>query len=542
MNNESSTLSENEAENRFLSNQWVNYTNTDIQKIKRHLLTVKYFIETQYNLEYYFTEKEYNYLISLTDLLYNQRSKTMIRYGTPCKYIKGLLTSMFIDKEKIKTESDIRDLYKLRFLSVFKNRDPKNYGDFVPYMTNESKLENSLSYHMLNEEGVTNLKELCWLLQSVVPKIEFCPILIKVIALSLIFLSKEESFLCLKSIMINDYNMKDVYMLRFKFRFSFEENKKIVKAFIESFQSSTKNIGREITDKFNKLCFDFEMLIEDMIFNFFFDYLNFTFLTVFFMCFMREGTKMFFRFIYAIFKSLKSDIIDIDNKDNVISTIKEKCFQLKDINAFLKLAFSYKINHYNNKFNDIKIFEQFKNKINLNYYIPTIDGESNIINDEYIFKLWNIFPINYSTRDAKLIYSSDFFERNLSKIYEICSNSENSCLNSLVLIETSNNEQFGLLMSTPFDNKRGTFYSPSYISLLSFKPELKIYERKKNENVLLCDEDKIIIGLDKIGPSLQIEKDLLIGFSYPSEVFGNLQSLSKDSIFQIEKIEIYSLY
>ena len=542
MKDESSTLSENEAENRFLSNQWVNYVNADIDKIKKHLLTVKYFIETQYNLEYYFTEKEYNYLISLPDLISNQRSKTMIRYGTPCKYIKGLLTSFFIDKTKIKTEEDTKELYKVRFLSVFKNRDPKNYGEFVPYMTNEAKLENSITYHMLNENGVTNLKELCWLLQSVVPKIEFCPLLIKVISLCLIFLSKEETFLCLKSIMINDYNMKDVFMLRFKFRFTFEENKKIVKAFVKSFQSSTKNIGREIREKFNKLSFDFEKLIEDMIFNFFFDYLNFTFLTVFFMCFMREGTKMFFRFLYAIFKSIKNDIIDIDNKENVIKTIKEKCFQLKDINAFLKLAFSYKINHYNNKFNDIKIFEQFKNKINLNYYIPTIDGESNIISDEDIFKLWNIFPINYSTRDAKLIYSSDFFDRNLSKIYEICSNSENSCLNSLVFIETANKEKFGLLMSTPFDSKRENFYTPSYISILSIKPTLKIYEKKKNENVLLCDEDKIIIGLDTKGPSIQIEKDLILGFSFPSEVFGNIESLTKDSSFQIEKMEIYSLY
>ena len=240
MKDESSTLSENEAENRFLSNQWVNYSNSGIEKIKKHLLTVKYFIETQYNLEYYFTEKEYNYLISLPDLISNQRSKTMIRYGTPCKYIKGLLTSFFIDKTKIKTEEDTKELYKVRFLSVFKNRDPKNYGEFVPYMTNEAKLENSITYHMLNENGVTNLKELCWLLQSVVPKIEFCPLLIKVISLCLIFLSKEETFLCLKSIMINDYNMKDVFMLRFKFRFTFEENKKIVKAFVKSFQVAQK--------------------------------------------------------------------------------------------------------------------------------------------------------------------------------------------------------------------------------------------------------------------------------------------------------------
>ena len=53
---------------------------------------------------------------------------------------------------------------------------------------------------------------------------------------------------------------------------------------------------------------------------------------------------------------------------------------------------------------------------------------------------------------------------------------------------------------------------------------------------------KIIIGLDTKGPSIQIEKNLILGFSFPSEVFGNIESLTKDSSFQIEKMEIYSLY
>ena len=51
-----------------------------------------------------------------------------------------------------------------------------------------------------------------------------------------------------------------------------------------------------------------------------------------------------------------------------------------------------------------------------------------------------------------------------------------------------------------------------------------------------------MIGLDTKGPSIQIEKDLILGFSFPSEVFGNIESLTKDSSFQIEKLEIYSLY
>ena len=42
-------------------------------------------------------------------------------------------------------------------------------------------------------------------------------------------------------------------MPRFKFRFSFEENYKIVHAFIKAFTQSTKNIGMEINIPFNQV-------------------------------------------------------------------------------------------------------------------------------------------------------------------------------------------------------------------------------------------------------------------------------------------------
>ena len=536
-------ITENEAENVFLSSLWINHKNAKVDIIKSKIYNIKNFVETQNNFEYYFTENEYNILLSLSNLKESNRSKTMIRYGVPCKYIKGLINSMFIDKEKIRNNNEMKELYKIRFFSVFKNRDPKNYGDYVPYMTNESKLEESISYTFLNEEGINNLKELCWLLYSVIPKIEFCPYLINVISLCLVFMDKEETFFCLKNIILNDYNRKDLNMLRFKFRFSFEENYKIVHAFIKAFTQSTKNIGMEITNKMEKINFQFENLIQDMFFNFYFDYFNFTFLTVFLMCFLREGTKIFYRFAYAIFKTLRKEILEIGNPKEVISTIREKCFQLKDINSFLKYAFYFKLNHYNNKFNEIEYFKTINNKININYYVPTIDRESNIVNDEDIFKLWNMFPSQYSNRDAKMIYSTDYFDKTFNKLYEICSMNENSCLNSLVLLETKEKEKLGVLMSSPFDKKREGFYSPSFIIVFTIKPQMKAYKKiKDNNNIVFCSDEKIIIGLDQQGPIIQIDSDMAIGFSFPTEVFGNEKSLTKNNSFQIEKLEIYSLY
>ena len=48
-----------------------------------------------------------------------------------------------------------------------------------------------------------------------------------------------------------------------------------------------------------------------------------------------------------------------------------------------------------------------------------MNGNSIILSDDDIFQLWNIFPSYYSLKDAKLIYSTEYFDKNLDKIYEI---------------------------------------------------------------------------------------------------------------------------
>jgi hypothetical protein len=82
---------ESEAENLFLSSSWINHSKySDIEKIRESFLNIKFFVENQKNLEYYFTESIFNYLIELKDLKNSYESKKYIRYGIPNKYIKGI--------------------------------------------------------------------------------------------------------------------------------------------------------------------------------------------------------------------------------------------------------------------------------------------------------------------------------------------------------------------------------------------------------------------------------------------------------------------
>ena len=363
-------------------------------------------------------------------------------------------------------------------------------------------------------------------------------------------MNKQETYFVLKHIILNDYNNNDNEYIRFRFKFTFEDNKKIVLAFIECFKKVTKNIAKDIINKFDKIGFNIEDLIEDMFFNFYIDYFNFTLLSILYTCFIREGVKIFYRFTYAIFKILKNDIMDIDNKDIVIQVIKEKCYEIRDIYLFLNYAFKFNVNHYNNEYNNIHISDKFISKVATNYYIPTIDGESNILTDDDFFKLWNMFPNNLMNKDALLIYSTNNYDKNLKLFYEICTDTQYSYSACIFIIDTTVNDKLVVLMSSPFNIKIEGFYNPSYIIIYKFMDNnILCYNLNTdcdafniNKKIICCCDDKIIIGMDDNGPALQIENNFTMGFSFATNLFNNQSPFTKDSSFIIKQIELFSLY
>lgn len=536
-------ISESEAENKLLSENWHSYSGfADLDKIKEAVISVKYYVDLQANLEYYVTESEMNYIFQKKDMLESLRVKKNIRIGIPIKYTRELILRLFnVDIKSTKED------YTTRFVSIFKNRDPKHIGDHVPYVSYYDTLEENLTFHFLNTQGLESCKELLWLLYSVVPCIEFSPLLLKIISLCLIFMSKHETYLCIKQLIITDYSMKNLNTLRFRLRFNYEENKRLVPSFIESFTTITANTGREISQKFEKLGFEFEILIEDMFFNLFYRYLNFCFLHRLFLLYLREGCKILYRTAFAILKMFKADILDIKRPENVIRTIKEKCFEMKDIDKFFTLMYSYGLTSKNNKYEEIKIVENFKPARDFNFYIPTINGESSILSDDEIFYLWSIFPVHLKLKDAKLIFSTSYHGYLLEKIYRCCSDPENSCFNACMVIMTKTNYVFGVIMSLPFDRNRTGYYKPSHTSLFIIRPFMQRYDViNPTEKMINCMEDKIIIGMGEEGPAIQIDKDLMIGFSHKSEIFGSPSlahtEVQSNNSFEIDKIEMFILY
>lgn len=540
-------VNENEAENMFLASQWLSYSQyINKEKLKESFLSTKHFIEAQLNLERYFTDSDYNHLLNLSELKQSSRCKSFIRAGTPCKFIRGIVMKMFIEGET--NEGDLKNIFNVRFLSVFKNREPGNFSEFVPYFSNNNDFEASLKLHWLNQKGVEALKEIMWLLNSIIPDIEYSPLIVYLTSISLLFMTKEETYCCLKNIIIQDFkNHEHISLLRFRFALTFEDNKKLILAFIECFTHHPKISSRELLAKFEKIGFNFEELIEDMFFTFFIEYFNFVFLTRFYMCFLSEGSKILFRVAYAVLITFTNEILEFKEKGQVIPLLKKKCFEMKNANEFFKLAFKFNLSRYNNKYSEVKFFGKIEKKNNIRYYIPIIEGESRILTDKEVFLLWNLFPSSYSEKEAKLIYSTDENKNTLEKIYEICNCSDYSCLSSLCIIKTNNDEKFGLLMSTPFDNKREGYYCPSFINLFTLKPKVEVFHLNENseiyseKKIITCNNEKIIVGIGEKGPAIEIDQDMKVGFTFPTEIFGNAESLAHNSDFIIDKIEIYSL-
>jgi hypothetical protein len=536
------TFTEQEAENKLLSEKWHTYSKmADLDKIK-YKLPIKYYLEVQSNLEYYCQESEINYILSKHSMQSSERTKYDIRHGIPIKYTHDIMLGLFNVDATLSHLPVLAENYKTRFISIFKNRDPKNLGEHVPYLSYFDTFEENLPYHFLNDKGIEACKELLWLLFSVVPSIEFCPFLLKIISFSLIFLTKEEVFAMVKNLIISDYSNNKLDGIRFRLRFNYEENKRLIPSFIECFLNITNKTGKELEQKFEKLGFEFEILVEDMFFTLFYEYFNFLFLHKIFLLYLREGVKVLFRIAYAILKTFKNEILEISNHESVIKTIKTKCNELKDLNVFFQLAFSFKITQYNNKYSEIKVIETFKPNKMVNYYIPTINGDSGILTDDDYFNLWSIFPNGFKTKDAKLIYSTEYHGHKLSKVYEICSDPDNSCFNSFFVIQTAN-EVFGAVMSLPFDRCRNGYYKPAHSNLFILKPVIQRFDIViPTDKLVLCSDDKIIIGLGELGPAIEIEKDLLMGFSYKSEIFNSPQLCEKGVSFGIEKLEIFILY
>ena len=539
------------------------------EKMEKKISSYKNFLEEYKKLEMVSTESAYKHVMSKKILLLSKNAKTLCRSGIQFKHFRNILLKMFnIEYSTEDFENKIKDVLKGRTFSDMEDQCPPSFTT--------KNFEESLPFHYLNEKGIEALKEIVWLLNGVLPKIEYSPTLLSVASLLLIFLNKEETYEVLRNIIESDQNVAELNKLRWHFRYNMLENIKLDLSIKTCILDLSKDVAYQL-----KLIEDMGLpmleLIQDMVETFFLDYVNFLGIFKFLSFFLLEGVKGIYRLVYAVISlcsmtseaqvynkkdSTKegllealSDKISVDAKikqrpkEEVLKIFKEKNNKIEKYFNLMDIATQWKLTHLNNnymyQFIPPAIRDNLPKLKNL-VYIPAFTPESRIIKRKEIPKLWELIPSDIKFCNGILLFDKEKNpECDLSTIYDVGEKLEDNS-KIFFLIQTTNDEVFGGIMEQNIKLKDNVKYLIPPISyLFGVRPEIKVYEPKNKEHdEIVCFEPGAIrYGYGKEGPAITINYDLNEGITEKNTVFGKdiclIKDYSDEGLFAIKGLEIY---
>ena len=470
------------------------------------------------------TDEEFNFIYTQKNFYKSQNVKELFRKGIPIKYIK-----IFI--QKLLNLENCKENYNFKFSMIFKNLDTSHIGDYVPYYygKKKTKLKEILSIHYLNEEGIKQLKIIMWLISDLVPKIEYSPFLVKICSILLTIFEKEEAFETMRTLIDMNYDPSEIYKLRWHFRYSFAENKKLVESIKIFLENQSDNI-KELFDIFRNKGLDPLLLINEFVESLFLDFLNFYGILRFICIFLYEGVKALYRVSYGILNYIyEKNLGEMKNcRKDLISELKRIIFNTFDYNKIFEDAFNLQLSRFNNGYikgdngeeiNELEIpfecaskyykndnceeesnsekeklkqkqIEQVKQpKKNHNYisnfYLPSIEPKSNILTGKYIFKLWPKLPKKFRKYNLVTIYSLSRKKINMKSILEL-SNKYPKNLKIMILIETEQEELFGMILPQMLeDTGEDNYIKLEKCYLINFLPKINVYN---DNNEIICKQ------------------------------------------------------
>jgi len=506
--------------------------------------------EINFNFEKNCSEKYFLHVMTKKNFFESKNIKDLCRNGIPFQYFHTIIRKLFkIDKEEHNIEN-----FQFKKEKVFKGFNVDDIGNYIPLFNSSELSFDEIISNFLNENGKNSVKIIQWMINSVIPTIEHSPLILKINVLLHLFCEQFEVYFIMKNLINENYIKKDLYKIRWHMRFQFKDNKKIALSIIESQKYlAGKHINSGITHLENLGC-NVIFLVEDMIFNFFFDYFRFEGIYRVFSFFLREGIKAFYRLIYGLFKEINSKIEKLTNQNTYIKDIKSICLEIPNYDIVFNSAFEYALTRNNNKY----VFQEFgdddeNSLIKSNFYIPhfsIFNKVTSILSKRLLLSIWNELPYSLRIKDCHMIYSTESDGFSLQSIYnageKLLNKNHNSEYDyiSLIVIETLTNEIFGGIISRliyPTKNED----IPYHLYLFLVKSNEVIFF-KRNINiegiVFLLENDNFSFGIGKNGASFRLEENLCHGYSYESIVFNSPKLVeNKDGEYKIKKIEVYIL-
>ena len=515
-------------------------------------------------------EEEFNYIYNKKNFYKSKNAKELCRKGIPLKYMK-------IFFKKLLNLENFKENYTIKYEMVMKGIDPNYLGDYVPYCCGQDKkkLKEILPIHYLNEEGITHLKTIMWLISDLVPEIEYCPLLTKITSILLIFLEKEEAYEAMRTLIEMNYKPSEISKLRWHFRFTINENDKLydsIRAFLENESANMKNLFTF----FKERGLDPNLLIKDFCDGLFLNYLNFYGILRFICIFIYEGAKSLYRFTYGLLNYIFEEKLEEikNNKKDLIFQIRNIILKITDYKKIISDTFNLKVTRFNNGYanndsekevedsekpyesvssnnNDLDDEKESnitdKNKKNkkenyylYEFYLPSIEPKSNILSSKEIIYLWSKLPLEMKHNNLATIYSLSRKKVNMKSIIELIKKYPKNFSN-LILIETEQNEIFGIHLPEMLkETEENEYIQIDKCSLVQIKPKFGIYKDAytKGINMLCCNKRGLWFCKQDVGDLIYLEGTLTEGRTCKNNTyFGHVYLTRKDN-FLIKDLEI----
>ena len=529
---------------KFFSEEWFKRSNyIDIDLIQDHLSSFKYLWNEIHELELICSEELFNHAMSKPNLFESKNVRNIVRNGIPPKYMNQFILKLF---NISKNDETLMNNYNKILAISLKGYKTEYLDDYVPFFSGLKKLNDTLPIHYLNKSGILALKEILWMLYNLYPQIEFCPLIIQVLSLILIFCNKYEALEIMSCIICYNinYDKNEIYKIRWHFRLNHNDNIKIITSISECLKEVSYKSCGELYDHLTKIHFRPEKLYEDICFGFFYKYFNFFGMIRLLPFYLHDGIKSVYRLIYAIEKLTKDELLGINIPDKIIGKCRELCNSLDNIKDLFEISYTFNITRNNNKFmeqNDIvnsdKNIKNYKDQ----YILPDFENKSIILNEYQIIHLWENMPMSFKTKNATVTQ----FQPNKSSISDIINTFKFEDMKYIFLIKTTTNEIFGFAFHGKISETCGKFIKLYNGFLLSLEPVIKIYNiNSEYSDLLYIDQEQILVGKDFNDIiTLKISGDLTKGETHQGECFNNHSLInSEDGCFQIEMIEIFKLF
>ena len=475
----------------------------DLDKIFANSGGKEAFYEFQSHLATINTQKQIDKVLSKPDLFTSKNSKQLARDGIPLSHLKSYLLKMFNVKDT--------NNYDMKANVVMKGFSVSDLDEFVPTFSNNLNFKEFFDQHYLNAAGQLALKEVLWLLNSDFSKIQFSPMIVHFCALTLLFLSKEETFLSVRSLINRSRCEENDSLIRWHFKFTIKDNQQLLAAVLET----VKTFDSSSLDKMSSG--QGEQAILDTVFVFFINNLTFPQLYCLYQVFLTEGIKALFRLSICLFSN-----------GNTIKALK-----VKTPDKLKNEMFGYKLTRNNHKFGKVTELTEAKGSRN-EFYLPELENKIATLSRKEIMAIWPRLPGKCRIYNLESVYLASEDGYGLENVIEKFKN----CTASLYFFVVYLEDLTIVIFSSQKIELTDGFERPEEFSLFVIDQVVTEYKCDEVEKqILLVDKEQILIGCKDNSTTVRIDEKLnwftidndnMFNLKLPSEKMkiGNLEVIA----------------